>query len=77
MLYAPVMKHDDIPRSVPPGWLDALSKSDADLAAGRVVPAAVVRAELRASIARLEAAERADTGEVQPALGHSAALGEP
>ena len=35
--------------------LAALARSDADLAAGRVVPAAVVHAELAAAIARIEA----------------------
>jgi len=35
--------------------LAALARSDADIAAGRVVPAAVVHAELAAAIARIEA----------------------
>lgn len=41
--------------SAPPGWIEALEESDADLAAGRVVPMAALKAELRESIARLEA----------------------
>jgi hypothetical protein len=50
---------------LPPDWeppmpseaelLAALARSDADIAAGRVVPAAVVHAELAAAIARIEA----------------------
>jgi hypothetical protein len=53
-------------QDLPPDWdppmpseaelLAALARSDADLAAGRVVPAAVVHAELAAAIARIEAA---------------------
>jgi len=35
--------------------LAALARSDADIAAGRVVPAAAVHAELSAAIARIEA----------------------
>ena len=35
--------------------LAALARSDADIAAGRLVPAAVVHAELSAAIARIEA----------------------
>jgi hypothetical protein len=46
---------DDAPRSVPGGWLEARAESDADLAAGRIVPAGVVRTEMHASIARIEA----------------------
>ena len=48
---------DDItPRtSAPEGWLEALNRSDAQLAAGQVVSGAVVMAKLRATIDRLEA----------------------
>ncbi len=35
--------------------LAALARSEADLAAGRVVPASVVHEELRASLERIEA----------------------
>ncbi len=35
--------------------LAALARSDADIAAGRVVPAAAVHADLSAAIARIEA----------------------
>ena len=51
---------DDTPRPPPSEWLRAIARSDADLAAGRIVPASVVHAGLNASIARLEAAEAAD-----------------
>lgn len=51
---------DDTSRLPPPEWLRAIARSDADLAAGRIVPASVVHAGLNASIARLEAAEAAD-----------------
>ena len=62
--------NDDVPRPVPDGWLEAMDESDADLAAGRTMPAAVVHAELRASIARLEVPqlENADRTD-QPKLG--------
>ncbi len=48
-------RDDDAPRPPPAHWLEAIAESDADSAAGRIVPAAVVHAELRASLARLEA----------------------
>ena len=51
---------DDTPRPPPPEWLRAIARSDADLAAGRIVPASVIHVGLNASIARLEAAEVAD-----------------
>ena len=35
-------------------WLEALAESEADLAAGRVVPGEVVMRELRESLVRLE-----------------------
>ena len=41
--------------AAPAEWLEALARSEADLAAGRIVPGAVVRRELQGSIARLEA----------------------
>ncbi len=40
---------------VPEGWLEVLAESDADLAAGRIVPGEVVLRDLRDSLARLEA----------------------
>ena len=43
----------------PHEWLDSMNRSDADLAAGRIVPASVVHAELDATIAELEADEPA------------------
>ncbi len=44
--------------------LAALARSEADVAAGRVVPASVVHEELRAALARIEARrkERHKTG---------------
>lgn len=51
---------DDTSRPPPPEWLRAIEESDADLAAGRIVPASVVHAELDATIAELEAREVTD-----------------
>jgi hypothetical protein len=39
----------------PTGWLEALSESEAELAAGETVPGEVVRQRLLDSIARIEA----------------------
>ena len=44
-------------------WLEALAESEADLAAGRVVPGELVMRELRDSLARLEAKRAARPGE--------------
>ncbi len=78
MRYPPSMDDDDTtPRPVPAGWLEALAESDADLASGRIVPSAMVHAELRASIARLEAAQLADADPSQPKLKHRAAPSRP
>ena len=55
MRYTHAMQHDDpTTRPAPPGWLDAMAESDADLAAGRIVSAAAVHAGLTASIERME-----------------------
>lgn len=53
--YCPRM--DDTPHHAPApaGWLEALAESEADLAAGRIVPGEVVMKDLRDSLARLEA----------------------
>jgi hypothetical protein len=40
---------------IPAGWLEALARSEAQLAAGQIVPGEVVRQRLLDSIARLEA----------------------
>ena len=47
---------DDIThtRPVPAGWLQILDESEADLAAGRIVPGEVVMQDLHDAIARLE-----------------------
>ena len=43
----------------PPAWLvDALDRSDADIAAGRVVPIEPVLSRIEASIARQESTHR-------------------
>ena len=48
---------------IPAGWLEAIEESDADLAAGRTVPLSVVQADLRATIARMEAKLAAELDE--------------
>ena len=45
----------------PAGWLEVLAESDADIAAGRIVPGDVVMRDLRESLARLEAEAAAKT----------------
>lgn len=45
---------DNLP-TAPADWLEALAESDADLAAGRIVPGEVVLRDLKDSLARLEA----------------------
>ncbi len=72
MCYHPAMdKDDDAPRPIPAEWLEVIDESDADLAAGRIVPLATVRTELRASIARLEAqlANQSNPPEPEPQHG--------
>jgi hypothetical protein len=46
---------DDMLNPVPAGWLEALAESEADLAAGRVVPGDLIMRDLRDSLAQLEA----------------------
>ena len=43
------------PAIAPPEWLEVLAESDADIAAGHIVPGEVVQQMLRDSLARLEA----------------------
>lgn len=38
---------DDAPRPAPPGWLEALDRGEADVAAGRTVPGEAVMERLR------------------------------
>lgn len=57
---------DDAPRPMPPGWLEALERSDADLAAGRTVPGEVVMERLRRTIAEIEADAKPRLGEAVP-----------
>jgi len=45
---------DDNPTPVPAEWLEALAESEAQLAAGQIVPATEVIRGLRDGIARLE-----------------------
>lgn len=40
-------------RPIPAGWLETIERGEADLAAGRTVPASIVLAELRADNERL------------------------
>jgi len=68
------MDHDDAPRPIPLEWLDAIGESDADLAAGRIVPATTVHAELHASMSRLEAAQITEAADhAQPHPRHNPA----
>lgn len=47
--------NDTPPRHPPAEWLQVLAESEADLAAGRIVPGETVLQDLRDSLARLEA----------------------
>jgi DNA recombination-dependent growth factor C len=47
------------PAIAPAEWLEVLAESDADIAAGRIVPSEVVQQMFRDSIARLEAKQAA------------------
>jgi hypothetical protein len=46
---------DTVADNIPPGWLEILEESEAELAAGQIVSGEAVHRELRESIARLEA----------------------
>jgi hypothetical protein len=53
------------PADVPADWLDILAESEADLAAGRIVPGDVVMAELRdAMLLRLENGVALNLGDI-------------
>ena len=59
------------PQPIPSGWLEVIEESDAQLAAGQVVPLSVVLAELEDTIAQIEAKLAADpaapqAGSAQP-----------
>ncbi len=58
--YYRVMDDTPIPGPAPAGWLEALARSEAQLAAGQVVPGEEIMRELRDSIARLEAKQAAE-----------------
>lgn len=56
---------DDIPRQTaeaPAGWLEALARSEAQIAAGQTMPLEPVLNRLRASIARMKARRDAAKG---------------
>ena len=56
-------------RPAPAEWLEALARSDAELAAGLTVPAKVVHRRIRDSIAWIKANRAGGTtGEVTPAV---------
>jgi hypothetical protein len=55
------MDNPPTPAVAPAGWLEALAESDADLAAGRIVPGDVVMRDLRDGLARVEAKAAART----------------
>jgi hypothetical protein len=56
--YHPLM--DDVrPLPTPPGWIEALDRAEADVAAGRTVDAATIHAKLRVGIERMEARKAA------------------
>ena len=48
------MNDTPTPATAPAEWLDALAESEADLAAGRIVPGHAVMRDLRDGLARLE-----------------------
>jgi hypothetical protein len=54
------MDDNSTPTPVPAGWLEALAKSEAQLAAGLTVPGEAVRRRLHDALARLEARQATD-----------------
>jgi len=48
------------PQPLPSGWLEAIEESDAQLAAGQLVPLSLVLAEIQDTIAHIEAKLAAD-----------------
>jgi hypothetical protein len=61
--YDLAMAEDTSETDVPAGWLEVLAESEADLAAGRTVPAEIVRRHLLESLARLEAKRASATNQ--------------
>jgi hypothetical protein len=53
---------DSVPDNTPPGWLEILEESEAELASGLVVSGEEVMRELHEAIARLEAKGQAAPG---------------
>jgi hypothetical protein len=58
--YPFAMDDNPTPAPVPTGWLEALARSEAQLAAGLTVPGEAVRQRLHAALARLEAKHAAE-----------------
>jgi hypothetical protein len=52
------MDEEDTGLPPPDAWLKALDRAEADIAAGRTVPASVVHAMLEETIVRMEARAR-------------------
>lgn len=55
------MDDTQTPAIAPAEWLEVLAESEADLAAGRIVPGEVVMRDLQDCLARLEAKAAAKT----------------
>ena len=56
-----------VPQPISSGWLEAMEESDAQLAAGQVVPLSVVLEELQGTIVEIEA--KLAAGAVAPKAG--------
>ena len=54
--------------NAPPGWIEALARSDAELASGRLVSAQSVHDGLRAVLARMEAELAEDKKAPEPSV---------
>ena len=68
---------DDIAnRAAPPGWLEALAEGEADIAAGRIVPAETVHRLIRESLAETRRAPGGKTeaqGDAEALIAYAAA----
>jgi len=58
---------DEFTRPVPPGWIDSLERSKAQIEAGATVPLAPFLDELRDSIARMKKRQEAKPGSADQA----------
>ena len=63
------MDHTPTPAMAPDALLEALAESEADFAAGRIVPGDIVIRDLRDGLARLEAKANAKTTRKNSARG--------